>query len=673
MESEKNTGVAWYENVSYEEKIELAKEKLSNMVGSFVEAGYWIRSIWEDKECEKHGYATIWDMAEAEFGLKKSEASRAINMNKKYSVGGNSPVILEKYSMYSKSQLQEMLTIKNGELEQKITADMTVEEIRQLKKTGATPEELEMLQEVLVQYTQNEYVEILKISQKQEREVSEIIKEKLDGDVPVKHGNKVFFTGDDKDELVERVTGEVLATFAPEVAVGMILEEYWKLQEVRQIKKKPDIRGLCDDPYCSECGQSLNGSDSGFEVDFTCSRCGQAVDWSSYKKEKEPAEPVNTESDKDLEKESITVSVATSQEPVNTESNVLLENEIIEEIEAEEEEIVEYLDFEKLDDEEGEEKEEITIIDGEFREIPVLGELSAYGFAKTEYPESSSIQTKGCGHKYSCFSCAQECEIRQESMYCREAPLGNPFSCTTMNVLELLKVEMEDECQFVNHELAYYKAGNHEPAPCCKNCQVKSCGYRCGRSAHLITDENNIQEVKDSQLAAVETKEITDIKKILETEKKILNSYLEFDDLPESTLTRQKIIVGALANMLCELENMEEQEVQEQPELTILKNNDQRQEFIAGYREWPLWIEQPLTGERYYRYEFENGTAFVVRVYFHKCFDIAACNKKWEDRYKDDWGAEEYYIVTEGKHFKDCLANKSQMIEFLKNLQKGEK
>ena len=72
MESEKNTELVWYKNVSYEEKIELAKEKLSNMVGSFVEAGYWIRSIWEDEECRKHGYATIWDMAEAEFGLKKS-------------------------------------------------------------------------------------------------------------------------------------------------------------------------------------------------------------------------------------------------------------------------------------------------------------------------------------------------------------------------------------------------------------------------------------------------------------------------------------------------------------------------------------------------------------------------------------------------------------------------
>lgn len=551
MESGENLEAVWYKNASYTEKIELAREKLSNMVGSFVEAGYWIRSIWEDEECKKHGYSTIWEMAEAEFGLKKSEASRAINMNKKYSVGGNSPIILEKYSMYSKSQLQEMLTIKSEELEQKVTADMTVEEIRQLKKTGATVEELEMLREVLVHYAQGAYAEIFKVSRELGGEISEIIKEKLEWDVPVKYGNKVFFTGDDKDELVERVTGEVLAAYAPDIAVKMILEEYQKLHEIKQVKKKPDIRGLCDDAYCSECGCSLNEPDSGLEISFVCPECGQAVDWSSYEGEKEPAEPVNTESDRVLGEEPATEPVATSQEPVNTESEVLLETEIIEEIEAEEEEITEFLNFEIVDIEQGEENEEVTIIDGAFREI---------------------------------------------------------------------------------------------------------------------------SEVEESETAEVENSELTNIKKILETEKMLLDSYLEFDDLPESTLVRQKIIVGALANMLCELEETEEKEIVEQPELAILKNNDQRKEFIDGYMEWPVWIEQPLTGERYYRYEFENGTAFVVRVYFHKCFEITSSyNKKWEDRYKDDWGAEEYYIVTEGKHFKDCLTNKSQMIEFLKNLQKGEK
>ena len=479
-------------------------------------------------------------------------------MNKKYSVGGNSPIILEKYSMYSKSQLQEMLTIKSEEVEQKVTADMTVDEIRQLKKMGATIEELAMLREVLSYYTKIAYADICMVPMEQQRKVSEIIREKLDMAVPIKVGNKVFFTGDDKDEMVERETGEVLATYVPDLAVKIILEEYEKLHEVRQIKKKPNVRGLCDNAYCSECGYGLNEPDSGLEVSLVCPGCGQAVDWSGYEGEKEPPEPVKTESDGVLGADMVTESVATSQEPVKTESEVLLETEIVEEIEVQEEVITEYLDFEVLDDEEGEEKEEVTIIDGEFREVSVM-------------------------------------------------------------------------------------------------------------------EESEVVEVEIIQTAAVEKEKTLDIKKVLETEKKLLDSYLEFEDLPESTLVRQKIIVGALANMLCELENMEEVQEKEQPELTLLKNNDQRQGFIARYREWPVWIEQPLTGERYYRYEFENGTAFVVRVYFHKCFDITSYSKKWEDRYRDDWGAEEYYIVTEGKHFKDCLTNKSQMIEFLKNLQKGEK
>lgn len=667
MESEKNTELVWYKNVSYEEKIELAKEKLSNMVGSFVEAGYWIRSIWEDEECRKHGYATIWDMAEAEFGLKKSEASRAVSMNKKYSVGGNSPILLEKYSMYSKSQLQEMLTIKSEELEQKVTADMTVEEIRHLKKTGATPEELEMLREVLAAYTQTEYVDILYVTGEADGDISESIKEKLDFDVPVKRGNEVFFTGDDKDELVDRVTGEVLATYAPEVAVGMILDEFRKLQEVREIKRKPGVKGLCDDACCSECGEYLNEPAPGLEVDYICPRCGQAVDWSDYEGYKTVSEQANTETEKEVREEA----VATSQQPVNTESNVLLETEIIEEIDAEEEEIVEYMEFEKLEDEEG---EELTIIDGEFREIPVETELSAYGYKPTEYPEGSSLSTKGCGHKYTCFDCAQECGIRQESRNCREATLGNPYSCTTMNVMELLEVEMGEMCQFINHEIAHHTAGSNEPIPCCKLCQVRTCGYRCGKSAHMVIDEKDTPKVEATPLAAEEETEIVKVKKILEREKALLNDYMEIEDLPETTLVRQKIIVGALANMLCELEEAAEEENTEQPELTILKNNEQRKDFIDGYNNWPVWIEQPLTRERYYRYEFENGTAFIVRAYYHKCFDVTSSySKKWEDRYKDDWGAEEYYIVTEGKYFKDCLTNKSAMIEFLKNLQKGDK
>ena len=509
----------WYEKVSYEDAKDLIKESLANTVSSFVIAGYWLKYIRDKKEYEKEGYSSLWEMAEREFGLKESEASRAMGMNDKYSVDGNSPIMLEKYQRYNKSQLQEMLTMTEEQLE-KVTVDMKVQELRQMKKTGATPEELAMLREVLVSYVQKEYVDIFMNSQG--RELSGLIKEKLERDVPVKYGNKVFFTGDDKDELVERTTGGVIATYAPEVAVGIILEEYRKLHEVRQIKKAPEIKGLCDDAYCSECGAGLNEPDSGLEVSHMCPKCGQAVDWSGYGEKvsvKVSQEPVNTELDALLKVENTEEPVATSQEPVNTESDVLLETEIIEEIEEDVEEIIDTLKFEVLD---SEEEETEIIIEGEFREIlveEVQEELSAYGLPETEYPEGSSLSIVGCGQKYNCFSCAQDCGIRQEKRYCVEAPLGNPFTCTTMNVLELLKEEFGDTCQFINHELAEHTSGSMESRPCCKSCQVKVCGYRCGRTAHPKTDEINMVEVKDIQTAAVENNELDQTRRILEKEK----------------------------------------------------------------------------------------------------------------------------------------------------------
>ena len=425
----------WYEKVSYEDAKDLLKESLVNTVSSFIASGYWLKYIRDNMLYEEEGYSSLWEMAEKEFALKMSEASRAMSMNDKYSVGGNSPVMLEKYMEYNKSQLQEMLTMTEEQLEQ-VTADM-------------------------------------------------------------------------------------------------------KIQDLRKIKKKPDIRGICDDAYCSECGAALVDPDCSQDISIECPECGQAVDWSDYPRI--------------IQEES----VATSQEPVITVSDELLEAEIVEEIDVDEE-AEEEMEFELLDQEvEGHGSE--VIVDGEFRE---------------------------------------------------------------------LMVEAVDSIEEI--------------------------------------------DVEEIPVAAVEENETQLVKRILQKEKQLLDDYLQIDDLPVFTVKKQKIIVGALANMLCELEAVNEMEEKEQPELLPMSNNEKRKEFIDNYETWPIWIEQSQTGERYYRYDFTNGTSFVVKAYFHKCFDYHA-KGNWEERYHDDWGAEEYYIVTEGKHFKDCITNKSSMVEFLKDFQKGEK
>ncbi len=56
-------------------------------------------------------------MAEAEYGISKSTASRYMKMNDRFSAGGNSLEADEKYKEFGRSQLQEMLYLTEEQLE----------------------------------------------------------------------------------------------------------------------------------------------------------------------------------------------------------------------------------------------------------------------------------------------------------------------------------------------------------------------------------------------------------------------------------------------------------------------------------------------------------------------------------------------------------------------------
>lgn len=109
------------------------KINLSNATKSFVIVGYNLKYVRDNNLYINDGYRDIWDFAESEFGLSKSSASRFMNINDKFSVEGNSPLLLEKYEDFSRSQLQEMLNIPDDKLE-KINSNTTVAEIKKIKK-----------------------------------------------------------------------------------------------------------------------------------------------------------------------------------------------------------------------------------------------------------------------------------------------------------------------------------------------------------------------------------------------------------------------------------------------------------------------------------------------------------------------------------------------------------
>lgn len=108
------------------------RTELKKAANSFVFIGYRLRQILDSMAFREDGYGDIYDFAKGEFGLGKSAVSRFIAINKKYSVDGYGPTLLEEYDAYGSSKLSEMLSL-DMEDTKLISADMTVSQIREVK------------------------------------------------------------------------------------------------------------------------------------------------------------------------------------------------------------------------------------------------------------------------------------------------------------------------------------------------------------------------------------------------------------------------------------------------------------------------------------------------------------------------------------------------------------
>lgn len=485
--------------------------------------------------------------------------------------------------------------------------------------------------------------------------------------------------------------------------------------------------------------------------------------------------------------------------------------------------------------------------------------LSAVGKPKKVYPEGSALSTPGCEGGYSCFSCGRDCQTRQEGRYCVDAPLGNPFTCTTMNVHENLRTDIGDKCMFVNLDLARIRSGDKEPVPCCKECTEK-CGYECNRSAHGVNKKSNTSPYDDKKPdigvtiynvggnGKVEKFEVVskyssfsekyfgvkdksgnihnlssesehwhysreDAKKdswyrektsvtseivnsnpesevveaeVIQGDELVLDCYNdeegwhkeiiqsspdpegEYEEReigdsvpdPESygisgvkveikTHTEDLIILrkenviapvryktkmrldaaNALLDKLkgpvVEDENIVKKMVRyamdwfekgdysnadfylfharkdladtyeydrsfnpdfindnrrPQPVLPTLKNNDQRKEWIDNYTTWPLWIDLPHTGEKFYRYDLKDKVAIVVKVSRKHAYAGYKETKDYEyaaEQYyllgvKTSWSANQKsaFVMDDTRTFHECNTNKSNIAEYLKEFQK---
>lgn len=103
-----------------------------------------------------------------------------------------------------------------------------------------------------------------------------------------------------------------------------------------------------------------------------------------------------------------------------------------------------------------------------------------------------------------------------------------------------------------------------------------------------------------------------------------------------------------------------EEPVITQPELPVMKNMTQREDFINSYKSWNIWCKNECTEETFYRYDLPDGYAIVVKNYPYYI--------EWD---KKECETEEYYLLSPRyHHFAECGTNMTQLKEYLKNMNK---
>lgn len=121
-------------NKTYTEfKYEMGTE-LSKASESFVRIGYLLKVARDTNVLVGTEYERDYiSFAEKEFGLEKTQVSRFIRINDRFSVGGNSTELLEQYKGFGTRKLGIMLTLPE-EVTEELTPDFTVEEITEVKE-----------------------------------------------------------------------------------------------------------------------------------------------------------------------------------------------------------------------------------------------------------------------------------------------------------------------------------------------------------------------------------------------------------------------------------------------------------------------------------------------------------------------------------------------------------
>lgn len=120
-----------YQKSFTEYREELTKE-LTKTAEGFVRIGYLLKVARDTDILEGKGYDGYIDFALKEFGLDKSQVSRFIRINDRFSEGGNSETLMQQYKEFGYAKLTLMLSLPDT-LNEELEPSMTKAEIQAVK------------------------------------------------------------------------------------------------------------------------------------------------------------------------------------------------------------------------------------------------------------------------------------------------------------------------------------------------------------------------------------------------------------------------------------------------------------------------------------------------------------------------------------------------------------
>ena len=117
----------------YEEyRAELGAE-LAAASESFVRIGYLLKVARDTDILKYTAYTTYVEFAKAEYGLEKTQVSRFIRINDRFSEGGNSMELKDEYKGFGTRKLGVMLTLPE-EITEELSPEYTVDDIETIQK-----------------------------------------------------------------------------------------------------------------------------------------------------------------------------------------------------------------------------------------------------------------------------------------------------------------------------------------------------------------------------------------------------------------------------------------------------------------------------------------------------------------------------------------------------------